>query len=162
MSSSTVSPWSPSGSSEMFPSTWPCLDLSHGSSLEPFLQSKKIDKRCSSAEKSLCWFCGLYLLCYFFVSNSTVSWSTVRGTELLAVKDAFGALWESSGKADYVNQNGEWFILMWLTSLDNEAHLNNIHVKILKKLFSLSRGQHQRSPVKWIGDDRHDSTQAFN
>lgn len=33
-----ISPLFPLGSSVMFPSTWPCLDLSHGSLLEPFLQ----------------------------------------------------------------------------------------------------------------------------
>ena len=45
-----VSPLSPSGSSGMFPSTQPCLDLSHGSLLEPFLQVKihKYQKNCQS------------------------------------------------------------------------------------------------------------------
>lgn len=41
---------------------------------------------------------------------------------------------ERSGKADYVNQNGEWFVLMRVTSIHNEAHLNDIYVKIHKNL----------------------------
>lgn len=43
------------------------------------------------------------------------------------------AIWERSGKADYVNQSGEWFILMRVTSIHNKAHMNNIHVKNKKE-----------------------------
>lgn len=151
-----LSPLSPLGSSGMSPSTWPCLGLSHGSLLEPFLQVK-IHKTAFNETGDTVWYLqnSISSLSRSLSSQQCHPYTCLSCSFLIIIKRCIcyhlqskwtGPLGERSGKADYVNQNGDWFILMRVTSFQNTAHLNDIRVKIHQ---SLSYSISYRGTWKW-------------